>query len=474
MENNTNSDGSINYRGAFSLVTSLFFMWGFITVMNDVLINTFEGIFQISALKQSLVQFAFFGAYFVVSLIYFLISNISGNDPINKIGYKNGMSGSLFVCGIGCILFYPAAMANSYWFFLAALFVLASGVTLLQICANPYAALLGKPETASSRLNLAQGLNSLGTTVGPLVGAILIFQIFSDGNATAESVGKAYVVYGTLFILLAVLITVAKLPPFQNTEKMESGFAVLKHKHLVFGIVAIFCYVGAEVAIGSWMVKLLMLPEVVGMSKETANYFLPYYWGGLMIGRYLGTIALGKKSKVSKSLLMAMVSLGLFVFIYTVTGIKSENGAFTFELFDFGKIKYFLIFLVLNYVGFIIGGSSPTKSLSLFSAIIAILLLFVSFTGGWLAFWCVIGIGLFNSIMWSNIFTLAIKGLGKYTSQGSSLLVMAVVGGAVFSPLQSLIIDAGEVQLSFLVPVICYIYLIYYGLAWKKLKNAEA
>lgn len=459
-----------DYRQPFLVITFLFFMWGFITVMNDVLIASFENIFKLSALQQSLIQFCFFGAFFIVSILYFLISARSGKDPINQVGYKNGMAISLAICGIGCLSFYPAAQVGSYAVFLLALFVLATGVTLLQICANPYAALLGAPETASSRLNLAQGLNSLGTTVGPLIGVLLIFRIFSNGAATSVSVGKTYLLYGAIFLLLALVVRFTSLPLFQNNEKIEKGWGVLKFRHLRLGAIAIFFYVGAEVAIGSWLYKYLMLDHIGGLSREAANYFLAYYWGGLMIGRLMGTVSLGKAKASTKYMIMALVSLGVFFFIYFITGIKKDGGNITLELLAFDNVGIFLIFLLLNYAAFIFGKSSPSRSLSIFSAIIIALLLIVILGSGKIAFWAVISIGLFNSIMWSNIFTMAIKDLGKYTSQGSSLLVMAIVGGAILPPLQSLLIDEEFVQLSFLVPLVSYFYILYYGLVGYKVK----
>jgi len=459
-----------SYKGAFATLTSLFFMWGFITVMNDVLINTFEGIFNLTAFKTSMIQMCFFGAFFIISLIYFIISSTTGKDPINRIGYRNGMSISLLICGIGCIAFFPAAYSNSYYVFLVALFILATGVTLLQICANPYAALLGKPETASSRLNLAQGLNSLGTTIGPLIGVLLIFRIFSNGEATVESVGKTYLIYGCIFVLFAILVRLTKLPSFINEDKIVPGFSVLKHRHLLFGIFAIFFYVGAEVSIGSWLVKLLQAPKIAGFEKETANYFLSYYWGGLMIGRLLGTISLGDKTKLKKYLGMAITSLLVFGFIYFITSIKNEGGNFHMEYLSFSNISLFMVFLSINYIGFILGGSLASRSLAVFSFVCIVLLLLVTLGHGEISMWSAISIGLFNSIMWSNIFTLAIKDLGKLTSQGSSLLVMAIVGGAVIPPLQSLVIDNYGVQISYLVPIVSYIYLAFYGLFGYKQK----
>lgn len=453
-----------SYKAAFATLTSLFFMWGFITVMNDVLINTFEGIFNLSAFETSMIQMFFFGTFFIISLIYFIISSKNGRDPINRIGYKNGMSISLLICGIGCLAFFPAAYANSYFIFLFALFILATGVTLLQICANPYAALLGNPDTASSRLNLAQGLNSLGTTIGPLIGILLIFRVFANGEATVESVGKTYLIYGGIFVLLAILVRFTKLPSFNNEERIERGFSVLKHSHLLFGIFAIFFYVGAEVSIGSWLVKLLQEPKIAGLEKEAANYFLSYYWGGLMIGRLLGAISLSNKAMARKYLGMALTSLLVFGFIYFITSIKKDGGDFHFEFLSLKNISLFIVFLCLNYIAFILGGSKASKSLAVFSFVCIALLLIVTLGHGQISFWSVISIGLFNSIMWSNIFTLAIKGLGKLTSQGSSLLVMAIVGGAIIPPLQSLVIDNYGVQISYLVPIISYIYLVFYGL----------
>lgn len=460
-----------DYRQPFLVITFLFFMWGFITVMNDVLIASFENIFKLSALQQSLIQFCFFGAFFIVSLLYFLISARSGKDPVNQIGYKNGMAISLTICGIGCLSFYPAAQVGSYAVFLLALFILAAGVTLLQICANPYAALLGAPETASSRLNLAQGLNSLGTTVGPLIGVLLIFRVFSNGEVSSVSVGKTYLFYGGIFLLLALIVRFTSLPLFQNTEKIEKGaLGVLRFRHLRLGAVAIFFYVGAEVAIGSWLYKYLMLDHIAGLSREAANYFLSYYWGGLMIGRLMGTVSLGKAKASTKYIAMALVSLGVFFFIYFITGIKKDGGNITLELLAFDNVGVFLAFLLLNYIAFIAGKSSPSRSLSIFSAIIIALLLIVILGTGKIAFWALISIGLFNSIMWSNIFTMAIKDLGKYTSQGSSLLVMAVVGGAILPLVQSLIIDNDAVQISFVVPLVSYFYILYYGLVGYKVK----
>ena len=452
------------YTGPFVTVTFLFFMWGFITVMNDILINTFKGIFDLTAPQRALVQFAFFGAFFIVSLIYFIISSSKGRDPINRIGYKNGMAISLLICGVGCIAFYPAALLHSYTAFLTALFVLASGVTCLQICANPYATILGKPESASSRLNLAQGLNSLGTTVGPIVGTILIYQVFSSGELTVNSVANTYLVYGLVFIGFSVLTFMSKMPAFKNEDTIEPGLGVLKNRHLALGIIAIAFYVGSEVAVGSWIVEFLKEDHIGALGEADASYFLSYFWGGLMLGRLIASTSLNAEiSRYQKLIRMLVTAFGVFFLIYVVTGIKYEGGGFVFLPLDFSYILLYLVLIAINFLAFTITFNNPAKALVVFSSINALLLLLAITTSGKIAFWSIIGTGLFFSIGWSNIFSLAIKGLGKFTSQGSSLLIMAIVGGAILPGIQSFVIQSHGVQLSFIIPLLGMVYLIFYG-----------
>ena len=456
----------------FALLTSLFFMWGFITVMNDVLINTFKGIFDLSAPQRALIQFSFFGAFFVVSLIYFLISSSKGKDPINKIGYKRGMFISLFVCGIGCLLFYPASIISSYTAFLIALFVLASGVTMLQICANPYATVLGKASAASSRLNLAQGLNSLGTTIGPIVGTILIYKIFSQGELTVNSIANTYLLYGAVFIVLSLVVLGSKLPTFQNDEVIPAGFSVLKNQHLLLGIIAIACYVGAEVSVGSWIVEFIKQDHIAGLSEVRASYYLSFFWGGLMIGRLMAGISLNDAlSNKQKYIRMALAAFGAFLVIYFANSINFEEGRFQFNSLGITHVLPYLGLIVINYLLFVATFNKPAKSLALFSAVNALLLLIGILSTGKIAFWAIVASGLFFSVGWSNIFSLAIKNLGKYTSQGSSLLVMAIVGGAIFPGIQSFIIESSGVQFSFIVPLILVLFLIYYGLQGYKVKQ---
>ncbi len=454
---NFDAQNGKNYTSALITLTSLFFMWGFMTVMNDILIPHLKNIFELDYFQSMLVQTSFFGAYFIGSLIYYIISSRSG-DPINKIGYKNGIIIGLLISALGSAMFYPATIINEYWIYLLALFILGLGFTVLQIAANPYVAILGDPKTASSRLNLAQGFNSLGTTLGPLIGGALIFKYF----AGTEAVKIPYLVLAAFLVLLSVIIKMSKLPEFANDEQIEKGKGALQFPHLVLGMIAIFMYVGGEVAVGSILINFFGLENIAGMDENTASSYLSIYWGGLMIGRFSGAIYLSDITSQSKKFgYMVIAALVAFLIIYISNNIKTDMSLET--------ILPLLIFVVIAFLLFLVGKSIPSRTLYYFASVVIVLLLITIFVDGQFAFWSVIGIGLFNSIMWSNIFTLSIDGLGKYTSQGSSLLVMAILGGAVIPPIQGLVADLLGVQLSFIVPVFCYIYIFYYGvIGYKK------
>ncbi|MEP5363505.1 MAG: sugar MFS transporter [Reichenbachiella sp.] len=445
-----------DYTPALITLTTLFFMWGFMTVMNDILIPHLRNIFELDFFRSMLIQTAFFGAYFVGSVIYFIISFKSG-DPINKIGYKNGIILGLLISATGSAMFYPATFINAYWFYLFALFVLGLGFTVLQIAANPYVAILGTPQTASSRLNLAQGFNSLGTTLGPIIGGVLIFKFFAGPDA----VKVPYLMMSGMLILLAVVIKLAKLPEFTNEETIERGRGALKFPNLTLGMIAIFMYVGGEVSIGSILVNYFGLSHIAGMEEHVASGYLSLYWGGLMIGRFSGAIYLSEINQQAKKMgLMTLVALSAFGVIYLANYL--QGGMALLEILPL------LLFVAIAFVLFILGRSIASRTLYLFALLSIGLLMITIFGSGPLAFWSVIGIGLFNSIMWSNIFTLAIDGLGKYTSQGSSLLVMMILGGAIVPPVQGLLADYLGIQLSFIVPVFCYLYIFYYGFSGYK------
>lgn len=439
-----------SYRLPFSIMTVLFFMWGFMTVWNDILIPRFKEAFTLTYFQAMLVQFAFFGAYAVGSLIYYGISIVSG-DPINRIGYKNGVILGLLIAAAGSAMFVPAAMMSSYPFFLIALFVVGLGFTMLQITANPYVTILGPEETASSRLNLSQAFNSLGTTIGPLIGGWLIFTVFSSGDLHgAESVKIPYLCFAGVFVTLAIAFKFAHIPNFKNEEAITRGAGALKHPHTVLGMIAIFMYVGGEVAVGSAVINFLELPELGGLNHQAATHYLAFFWGGLMIGRFMGAFALSSMKRSTKNLLMITTPILAFI----AAGI----------LTNWNEALHYGVPLILLLVTFFLGHSSSQRMLVLFSLVIIGLLGAGMITSGETAKWAILGIGLFCSVMWSNIFSLAIEGLGPMKSQASSLLVMAILGGALLPPLQGLIADKVGIQLSFIVPMIAFAYITFYGL----------
>lgn len=448
-----------NYAIPLAFLTMLFFMWGFITCLNDILIPHFKAIFVLTYFKSMLIQFAFFGAYFIGSLIYFIISSLSG-DPINKIGYKNGILLGLLISASGTFLFYPAAITQSFSFFLIALFILALGFTLLQIAANPYVILLGETATGSHRLNLAGAINSFGTTIAPIIGGALIFTTTSNVN-DIDSVKMPYLVLTAIFLILIVVFKIISLPKFTAHDVIEKGIGALKYPQLRMGIAAIFFYVGAEVTVGSFMTSFVGLKEIKGITPAAATIYVALYWGSLMIGRFTGSVSVFNFSTRVKKIVTAVLPVATFFFILLIFKIKAGEN----EMIDFPSMMVYLPFIAISIVAFFIGQEKAARTLLLFSAICIALLLLSLFSTGEIAMWSVISVGLYNSIMWPSIFALAIAGLGKQTSQGSSLLIMAILGGALIPPLQGIMADNVGVHLSFMIPIFCYIYLAFF--AWK-------
>ncbi len=430
-------------------MTVLFFMWGFMTVWNDILIPRFREAFTLSYFRATLVQFAFFGAYGIGSLIYYLISMLTG-DPINRIGYKNGVIIGLLISALGSALFYPAAALVSYPLFLVALFIVGLGFAMLQIAANPYVAILGPERTASSRLNLSQAFNSFGTTIGPIVGGWLIFKFFTTPDSQgADSVKIPYLCFAGVFVLLAVAFKFAHLPSFSKADKIERGLGALKHPHTALGMVAIFMYVGGEVTVGSLIINFLGSEKLGALTHEAASTYLSFYWGGLMIGRFMGAFALSDLSPKTKTILIVLVPIVAFAVVFVSSA--AENA------------KAYGVLLTILLAAFLLGGKSSSRMTALFGGLIIVLLVTGIFAEGELAKWAILGIGLFCSVMWSNIFSLAIEGLGPTKGQASSLLVMAILGGALLPPLQGALADRFGIQFSFIIPLIAFAYIVFYG-----------
>lgn len=379
--------------GALTMVTMLFFMWGLITALNDVLIPHLRAVYTLSYVQAMLVQSCFFGAYFLVSL--------PAGALVRRIGYQRGVVAGLATAGVGCLMFYPAAQAG-FGLFLAALFVLASGITMLQVAANPYVTILGPAATASGRLTLTQGFNSLGTTVGPLVGAWLIL---SDGAADgAHAVQGPYLMLAFTLLALSVGFALARLPQVAATADDRTPLVLRQHPRLVFAVLAIFLYVGAEVAIGSFIVNFLTERHIAGLSVANAAHYVSLYWGGAMVGRFVG------------ALVMRRVSAG--------------------------------------------------KALAFSAALAVVLILVAVFGSGSVAMWAILAVGLCNAIMFPTIFSMGLHQLGAGTGQAAGLLCMAIVGGAVVPVGQGVLADLVGVQASFLLPAACYLPILWFGIKY--------
>src|SRR5256714_6617490 len=431
-------------------MTVLFFMWGFMTVFNDILIPRSRTASPLDSSHAMLVHSAFFGASFIGSFLSSAISASLG-DPIARLGYKNGVVIGLVISATGSALFWPAATFLSYPLFLCALFVVGLGFAMLQIAANPYVTILGPERTASSRLNLAQAFNSLGTTLGPLVGGYLIFQYFArTGAHGADSVKVPYLAFFLVFVLLAVIFFFVRLPDI-NEGKIEPGFAALKFPHVDLGIIAIFMYVGGEVAVGSSIINFLGQPGVAGLTQLQASGYVSLFWFGMLIGRFMASIELSELARRTKRLLLAAIPIVAGIILVAIRGWSTT--------------RFYLPLLFLCWLLFQAGKSLAGRTLMIFSLTVVALLAVAILAGGKIAMWCIIGVGLFTSVGWSNTFSLAIEGTGIYKSQASSLLVMAILGGAILPPFPGHIADRWNLQISYLIPLIAYAYVAFYG--WK-------
>src|ERR1700733_13185347 len=410
-----------SYKAPLAVVTTLFFMWGFLTCLNDILVPHLKPIFDLNYARVMLIQFAFFGAYFIFSLPSARI--------VDWIGYQRSMVVGLLTMGLGAFLFVPAASVPSFPLFLGALIVLAAGITCLQVAANPYVTVLGRPETASSRLNLTQAFNSLGTFLAPFFGSLFILstapKTIEEIRALAPDALQAYRLHeaatvktpyvglGIALVVLAIAIGSFKLPKIEHAQHKvgeKVNDSIWKHPNLIFGAIGIFVYVGAEVSIGSFLVNYFTQPEIAGLTEKVAASFVAFYWGGAMVGRFIGS-GLLQKMKTGQLL-----------------GICSVCAA----------------------------------------ALVTISML----STGHFAMWSIILVGFFNSIMFPSIFTLGVAELGPLTGDGSGVMIMAIVGGAIIPVAQGAIADRIGIHHAFFLPVICYLYVLFFALSGSK-PNSE-
>ncbi|HXB11000.1 MAG TPA: MFS transporter [Bacteroidia bacterium] len=438
------------------ILISIFFFWGFVAASNGILIPLFKEIFHLTQFKSQMVDLSFYIAYFVGSLIYFL-ATVFAEDPLQRIGYKKGLIIGLLISAVGAIGFIPAANMESYLMLLTCMFVIGLGFTLQQIVANPYVIALGDPSTGSHRLNLAGGVNSFGTTIGPVLLSLALFgQISSSYTPTADiqAVKMPSIVLCSMFILSALVLTFSNLPPITEQEKPERKPMALKFPQLTLGMLAIFFYVGVEVTIQSNLGALLKLPEIKGLSASQISPYISLYWGSLMIGRWRGSITVFNLSKTWRNIMMTVIPIVAFGVICGVNYLRTN---------DISDYKFYVPYILLAIVAFFISQEKPARTLILFSSLAACMMIVGLFTTGDVALFSFISGGLFCSVMWPCLFTLAIGGLGKYTTQGSSLLVMMILGGALIPPLQGKIVDNYGAHVSYWVPVFCFAYLAFYG-----------
>ena len=408
---------STSYTVPLTVVTTLFFMWGFLTCLNDILVPHLKPIFDLNYRQIMLIQFAFFGAYFLFS--------IPSAKIIDWIGYQRSMVLGLLTMGAGAFLFVPAASVPSYPLFLMALIVLAAGITCLQVAANPYVTVLGKPETASSRLNLTQAFNSLGTFLAPFFGGLLILsaapKTIEEIRALAPDALKVYRIHeaasvkvpyiglGIALVVLAVAIGSFKLPKIPQAQRKvgeKVNDSIWKHRNLILGAVGIFVYVGAEVSIGSFLVNYFSQPEIGGLSEKIAASYVALYWGGAMVGRFIGS---GLLQRVRTGHLLGLCAVCAAVLV----------------------------------------------AISMMST-------------GHVAMWSILLVGFFNSIMFPSIFTLGVAELGPLTGDGSGVMIMAIVGGALIPLAQGAVADRIGIHHAFFMPVICYLYILYFALSGSK------
>lgn len=397
------------------IINSLFFIWGFITVLNDILVPHFKALFDLNYAAVMLVQFCFFAAYGLIS--------IPAGKLVEYLGYQKGIFLALLTAAFGSILFLPAAYFFSFSFFLSAIFIMAAGLVLLQVAVNPYVALLGDPNSSSSRLNLAQGFNSLGTTLGPLIGSQFILNV-TTRYSELDGINFIYGMIGALLVFLAILVFFVRFPRLQAdkyeefqehlsrkavslkgvpkpTIKSEHHDSIWQFPHLLFGALGIFCYVGAEVSIGSFLVNYLSQPNILNIDDYLAGHYVSFYWGGAMVGRFIG-----------------------FVLLLRI---------------------------------------SPRKLLAFCVSCACGLLILSIMNEGVVSAYSILAIGLFNSIMFPTIFTLGIRGLEDFTAKGSGILCTAIIGGAIIPLIQGFFADSIGIQKAFFVPLLCYIYILTYA-----------
>ena len=453
----------------FGTLIIVFFFWGFVAASNDILIPVFKENLHLTQAQGQLVSFAFYVAYTVGSIIYFLISKARGGDILNKIGYKNGIAVGLIISALGTLLFYPAAEQSSFFLFICGLFVVGLGFSLQQTAANPLAIIMGNPKSGAQRLSMAGGVNNFGTTIGPLLVSFAIFGSVTSGSSTAsiQSIKIPYLILGAAFILVAVIFKFSKVPnkidldKMADTESSDASKVVhkkspLNYPQLVLGMLGIFIYVGVEVSTAA------NLPEFMKQHLQTPTDriapFVSLYWASLMIGRWTGSVGAFDISKGAKQVLRFLMPYIAFAVFLLVNFIAKH---------DITPFYIYAAVIVVIIIADIASKGNPARQLLIFSFLGITALIIGILAEGMVSVYAFISVGLFCSTLWPCIFTLAIAGLGKHTNEGASFLIMMIMGGGIISLLQGWLAADNllGIQWSYLVGVACFAYLAFY--AWK-------
>lgn len=443
-------------RSALFTLISVFFFWGFVAASNTVLIGLFKANFSLSQFQSQLVDMAFYAAYFIGSLIYFSWSTLAG-DPLAHIGYKKGLILGLGISAAGALGFIPAASLQSFPLMLTSLFTVGLGFALQQIVANPYVIALGDPATGAHRVSLAGGINSFGTTIGPLLVSFAIFGNISGENTShigLEGVSTPYLILAAAFGLVMLILGISNLPAVTGETPSGKTLGALQFPQVIWGMVAIFVYVGTEVTIQSNLPALMENPDFLGLDHSRTVHFISLYWGSLMIGRWTGALKVFNLQGMMKHVMTIIAPLAAFGVILGVNAVKGSPIA---------DLLPYVPFVGILIAGFFLAQEKPARTMILLGLVAAGCMALGLMTSGKIALYSFIAGGLFCSVMWPCIFSLSIAGLGAYTTQASSLLIMMILGGALIPPFQGWLSDQTSIHASYMVPFAGFAFLALYG-----------
>jgi len=461
----------------FGVLITVFFFWGFVAASNDILIPVFKDKLHLSQLQSQMVSFAFYVAYTVGSVIYFLISRATGGDILNRIGFRNGISLGLIISALGTLLFYPAAQNASFTIMITGLFIVGLGFSLQQTAANPLAIVMGDPKTGAQRLSLAGGINNFGTAIGPLLVSFAIFgsaTANTEGVASIESVKTPYLILGAVFILVAIIFRFSSVPnkidlekiaeeEADDANKVEHKRSVLSYPQLIMGMIGIFVYVGVEVSTASNLPAFLK--QDLDIPTDKIAPFISLFWASLMIGRWtqsIGAFNLSMSTKQVLRFLMPYIAFGVFILVNVIAN------------HDVTPFYYYPFVIIAMIAGDILSKGNPARLLLIYSSFGIIALFIGMFASGMVSAYAFMSVGLFCSTLWPCIFTLAIAGLGKHTNEGASFLIMMIMGGGIVSLLQGFIADhVLGIQWSYIVGVACFAYLAFYAVKVKSVLKAQ-